>query len=118
MFGFKGKSAEIGKKEQNESIIDMIQEVIINAPISVEKEFSESGNPWLSCFKSIIFQCELYLGVKRVVNELGEKKYNLVMEKIKNLKQRVHDLEDQYPEKENIPPDEIKKELFEMLNIL
>ena len=54
----------------------------------------------------------------KVKAELGEEKYAAVMTSLADLKDRLHELKQQYPDKNAPPPEEVKKQMLEQLNVL
>lgn len=105
------------ERQNSKSRIEEAKKVILNASSEIEKEFKGTANSWLACFGSCVFQIEIYLFGKKAESELGGKD-NIIQEKIENLKQRLYDLKQQYPDKNTVPPDEIKQELLVMLDVL
>ncbi|MDP3792446.1 MAG: hypothetical protein Q8Q89_01825 [bacterium] len=98
--------------------IERIRENVINAPAAVEAEFERTDNIWLDCFTSRIFQIEVYLDLKNTRESLTPQQYQEAERKLQELKKFHRSLLDQYPNKETVPPDEIKLELFRRLDIL
>ncbi|MDD5043455.1 MAG: hypothetical protein PHD51_02165 [Patescibacteria group bacterium] len=106
------------EKEHPKSRVDEAKDMISGSPEKIEKEFQETANSWLACFGSRVFVIETYLSGKKAEDELGSEKYNAVMEKLETLKQKLYALKRQYPDKSTTPPDKIKQELLEMLDVL
>ena len=106
------------EKQQPKTRIEDARDAILKSPEQIEKEFQRTANSWLACFGSRVFVIETYLDGKRAEEQLRFEKYKVVEKKLEALKQRVFDLKQQYPDKNTIPPDEIKKELLEMLDVL
>ena len=106
------------EKPKEKSGLEFIRENIANAPIAVEEEFSRTANSWLECFGSRIFQMELYLGLKNTRADLSTEKYREAEIKLEQLKECHATLQEHFPNKDTIPPDDIKKELFNKLDIL
>jgi hypothetical protein len=105
-------------KQPNKTRVEEVRDVILRSPAQIEEEFQRTANSWLACFRSSVFVIETYLFGKKAEDELGTKKFNTIQKKLEILKQRIYDLEQQYPDKNTTPPDEIKRELLDMLNIL
>lgn len=104
------------KKEKNK--LEELEEMIINAPKEIEKEFAETGNSWLACFTNSVDAIETYLWSPRVAGLLSHEQHQRASERLEELKREVYDLKKQYPERKTTPPDEIKKELLGKLDIL
>ena len=98
--------------------VEEITNAILNSTKHIEEEFQKTANSWLECFGSRIFVIETLLYGKRSETELGAEKYNVAIKKLEALKEKHYDLKQQYPDKNTIPPDEIKQELLTMLNVL
>jgi len=98
--------------------LEQLQEAIRNAPQSIEEEFSRTANPWLACFGSSAFVVETYLSSPRVKELLSPEQYTRAEERMEELKERLYELKERYPNKENVPPENIKQELLSKLDIL
>ncbi|MFA7718070.1 MAG: hypothetical protein WC875_05125 [Candidatus Absconditabacterales bacterium] len=97
--------------------INYMKETIDSAKISIQEEFSKSWNPRIICFKSTIFQLELFRSVvEKHMDTRRGKKDNKVYRKIENLKREAARLYDMYPEKDTQPSDEEKENLFKKLS--
>lgn len=106
------------ERQQPKTRVEETKEVILNSLREIEEEFHRTANSWLACFESRIFVIETYLSGIKAKNELGFEKYKIVEDKIEKLKQIVFDLKQQYSNKNTTPPDEVKQELLEMLDVL
>src|SRR3989344_5336884 len=98
--------------------LEQLQEAIVNSAFAIESEFDRTANDWLSCFGSRVFVIETYLSSNRVRELLASEKYQEALSRLERLKERLHELRERYPEKEPVPPDEIKQELLDALDIL
>jgi hypothetical protein len=98
--------------------LEELQEAIVGSASSVESEFNRTANNWLSCFGSSVFVVETYLSSKKVEELLPPEKYQIAISRIEKLKERLSELQEQYPDKETVPPDEIKQELLDGLDVL
>lgn len=99
--------------------VEEIKKAISRAPTSIEEEFNkQNGNSWLACFTSSIFQIECYLSTRGALSELGAERHKVVDQKLESLKKRCWDLKKLYPDRDTIPPNDIKKELFILLDIM
>lgn len=104
------------KKEKNK--LEELEEIIINAPKEIEEEFAGTKNSWLACFINPVDAIETYLSSSRVAVLLSSEQYQRASERLEDLEREVYNLKEQYPERKTIPPDEIKKELLDELDIL
>ena len=111
-------SGENRESSKEENRLEQLQGVIRNASQSIEEEFSRTANSWLSCFGSSVFQVETYLASSKVVALLPPDKYGLAEKRMEELKEKLHRLKEQYPDKETVPPENIKQELISELDIL
>lgn len=103
-----------------------VTDTIAKAPETVEKRFSnpkerfsnfaDAENSWLDCFSGVIFQVESKIYSLEAKEELGEK-YVPAIDHLYKLRKRIEELKRDYPTRETVPPDEIKEELFQMLNV-
>lgn len=107
---------EIEPRQKNS--LEELQKTITDAASDIETELDRTANDWLSCFGSVIFRIEIYLHMRMTKKLLPEEKHQQAQLKLGQLKERLHKLKKQYPEKETVPPDEIKQELLDALNIL
>ncbi|MBI2065045.1 MAG: hypothetical protein HYT62_03280 [Candidatus Yanofskybacteria bacterium] len=101
-----------------ETGVDFIRNNIANAPTEVEAEFSRTANTWLECFGSRIFQIETYLDMNSTRTDLSEEQYGQAEAKLAELKELHAQFKQQYPDRDTIPPEEVKQELFRKLDIL
>jgi hypothetical protein len=107
---------ETFESKKQPSRVEEAQGVIQRAAQRIEDEFARSKNSWLECFGSSIFALETYLDSDKVKLEVGEVVFAKIMQKLNELKERHHELKQAY--KETVPPDDIKKELLNKLNVL
>lgn len=104
------------EEEKGESSAhDELMAIIDNASSAVETEFSRTQNSWMECFGSKIFQIETYLSLRSVKEFYSEEKYNLLMEKLEELKELHSSLKERYPDKTAQVPEKIKQQLFNHL---
>ena len=54
----------------------------------------------------------------KVKAELGEEKYAIVMVRLVELKERLYEMKEQYPNKDVPPPEDEKKRMLEQLAVL
>jgi cytochrome c556 len=92
--------------------IETMKDIIDWSKVSVQEEFSRSANNRAACFKSILFQLELY---RSIVQKRTDIKNDEVREKLENLKEEATKIYDKYPEKEPQPTDAEKESLFDKL---
>ena len=106
------------KSQEQLSRVEEAKGVISRAVQHIEDEFVRSKNSWLECFGSSIFALETYLDSDKVKTEVGDETFIEIMKKLNDLKNHHNELKQTYPDKETVPPDEIKKELLVKLNVL
>jgi len=106
------------RPEQPESRVAAAKRIIAESPKAIENECRRTKNSWPECFGSRVFPIETYLNSDKVKAELGEEKYAAVMTSLADLKDRLHELKQQYPDKNAPPPEEVKKQMLEQLNVL
>lgn len=106
------------EKTTSQNRLEELKEAINNAPQRIEDEFKRTVNPWLSCFKSSIFVVETYFDSQKIKELLLTDDYSEAKERLEKLKERVFQLEEKYPIKNSLPPEEIRQELLNKLNIL
>jgi len=104
--------------EKEKTRLEELQETISNAASRVEAEFARTQNSWLECFGSSVFVVETYLSSPKLEVLLSPEQHKMALQRIEELKAKLHELKQQYPEKNDVPPDETKKELLLELNIL
>ncbi len=108
----------IEKSQGEKTVAELIKEQMETAPARVRAEFERTGNTWLECFGSIIFQQECLLDLQRTKTQFGQERVEQARQDMEKLKEFHQQLKEQYPTKDAIPPDEIKKELFKGLDVL
>jgi hypothetical protein len=106
------------KEPREQTQLEMLQEAIAESRGAIEAEFERTANDWLSCFGSRVFQVEAYLGLRKVKASFSPENYQKALVRMETLKERLHELKDQYPDKATVPPDEIKEELLADLNVV
>ncbi len=111
-------SIENPEQPQEKSRLEELQDLIARAPERIEAEFSRTANTWLECFGSSVFQVETYLGSPKMKALLSQERYGLAERRMDELKEKLHTLEEQYPDKETIPPETIKHQLIVELDVL
>ncbi len=111
-------SSEKQEPSKGKNRLEELIEAIRNAPESIEEEFARTANPWLSCFGSSVFVVELYLSSPKVEALLSPEQYEQAEKRIEELKERLYELKKQYPAKENLPPEEVRRELMTELDVL
>lgn len=104
--------------KQEKTRLEELREKIVSAPSRIEDEFARTKNSWLNCFGSSVFVVETYLFSPKLKALLTPEAYNLALQRIEELKERLHELKQQYPDKETIPPDDTKTELLQKLNVI
>lgn len=105
-------------QEEVQTGVNVIREKIRNSPDAVEAEFERTNNTWLDCFTTRIFVIETHLDSRKTREELSPDQHQEAERKIQELKEFHRGLLDKYPNKDTIPPDDVKQELFRRLNIL
>lgn len=106
------------KSAENTEILKDWNNTIDNAEVRIEDEFNRTANSWPACFVSTLFALETYLSPISRRNLIAEEKIAEMERRLEELKTNVAVLNNEYPEKETPPSDEIKKELLEKLNLL
>ncbi|MFA5358224.1 MAG: hypothetical protein WC310_00165 [Patescibacteria group bacterium] len=104
--------------EQTKTSLQEAQDAIMNSSTKIEEEFARTSNSWMACFGTRVFIIETYLSSKEVKNEVGIAKYTAIIKRLEDLKQRLYELKEQYPSQDTVPPNNIKQELLEMLDVL
>ena len=104
--------------EQPESRVAAARRTIAESPNAIENEFRRTKNTWPECFGSRVFPIETYLNSDKVKTELGEEKYTIILARLAELKQRLYEMKEQYPNKDVPPPEDEKKRMLEQLDVL
>jgi len=110
-------SVENQEPAHEKNRLEEIKDIIKDASGSTEEEFLSTPNSWLACFTSSAFVVETYFNSSKVKNLISSDEYNRADERIEELKTRLVELKELYPSKEDIPPEDIKQELFSKLDI-
>jgi hypothetical protein len=103
-------------KPKNE--LEELQEFIAHSAVAVETEFNRTANSWLACFGSRIFVIETIIHGQVFKKLLPAEKCTEARFRLEKLKEKLLKLKEQYPDKETILPDVVKKELLKELDIL
>jgi hypothetical protein len=101
--------------QQPRTRIDEAKNLIVRFSESIEEEFQRAGNSWFACFRGHLDPIDIYLFGEKAEKELGAEKYDKVQKVLEALKQKVSDLKQEYPDRNTIPPDDIKKDLLDTL---
>lgn len=104
-------------ENQPQTRIDEVKEVIANSPTRIEEEFQRTANSWMECVGTRVFVIETYFASKKAEEELGSEKYASIINKIEALKNKLLELKQLYPDK-TVPPDEVKQEIIQMLDVV
>src|SRR3989339_547930 len=106
---------QITSGEQKIDRLEEMKRIVAGANKAIEREFSRSANSWLECFGSVIFQLECYTFSEVAKKELGEDKYQGIIIQLEELKERLADYKRQYPDREDIPSEQVKEELLGLI---
>ncbi|OGZ95061.1 MAG: hypothetical protein A3I44_01660 [Candidatus Sungbacteria bacterium RIFCSPLOWO2_02_FULL_51_17] len=98
-----------GKRDR----IELAKGIIQNAPNAIRAEFHRAANSWFECFGSCALQIQGLFSEK----ELGTPRYHELLDKLAKAYERLYELKQVHPEKDYDPPEEVKAELFRLLNI-
>lgn len=112
------KFMETKEPKNEKSRLELLRETIAGAARRIEEEFSRTENSWPACFGSSVFVVETYLFSPKVEASLSPEQYQLALKRLEDLKERLYELKQQYPEKETMPPEDVKKELLFELDVL
>lgn len=108
----------VSKEEREENRLEQLQSVISTTSERIEDEFSRTANSWLACFGSSVFVVETYLSSPKLKVLLTPERDSLAEKRIEELKEKLYDLKQKYPDKETVPPEEVRKELLAELDVL
>ena len=99
--------------------LEYLQEIIRNSPEGIAREYATTPNPWLACFvtRLTVLMGRMQLHEAELKRVLTPERYQETVEKLSTLDQRVRELKEQYSNKETDPPENIKQELLQKLNI-
>ena len=117
-FGKLNIYMSIDNPEGEKNRLEILQEVISGSPRGIEEEFAKTVNDWLSCYGSRIFAVEAYLSSPKLEALIPPGQYQTVLARLEQLKDKLANFKQQYPEKNTIPPDSIKQELLDDLSNL
>jgi len=109
--------AENQEPVQEKNKLEELKGIIKNAPRSTEEEFLNTTNSWLACFTSNVFAVEIYLDSPQVKGLLSVEQNFKFNETMEELKMRLDQLKELYSAREDVPPEDIKQELLNKLNI-
>lgn len=101
-----------------ENRTEIIKNAVANSQAAIENECSRTTNTWLECFGSRIFNIECDLDSRVFGSEVGLDKQKQCLERVEEIKERLYDLKNEYPDKTQVVPDDIKTELLGMLDNL
>ncbi|MBI4262361.1 hypothetical protein HY624_02440 [Candidatus Uhrbacteria bacterium] len=105
--------------EKEESLVDRARVMIASAPARIEKEFQESEDEesWADCFAHRVDALKGYFFKPRMHQELTEVQWENTHNRLQTLLKRVRAVQSQYPDRNTVPPDAVKQELFLLLDI-
>ncbi len=103
--------------ELSEDRVAQLRQAIREAPSRIEDEFSRTANDWLSCFGSTVFVIETYMSSPKYQAAFPPEALVAQEQAVEAIKIRLHALKQQYPEKDPQPPDAVKHELLEALQV-
>ncbi len=109
---------EKAEPQKEKTRLEELRDVIAGAREGIEEEFKRTANPWLACFAGQVFAAELLLESPKTKALLPAEQYQQALNRLEELKQRLWDLKQQYPERTEIVPEEIKEELLKKLDVL
>jgi len=98
--------------------LDELKEIIAGSASAIDREYARTANSWLACFGSRVFLVESLIHNKESKRALPSEKLQEARSQLENLKEKLATLKEQYPDKETVPPVEIKQDLLKELNIL
>lgn len=93
-----------------------MKEIIADAAQSIEKESSETKQPWMNCFVTVVTGIEGYFGIFKEESPVySPTEYAAVERKISLLLARLEEIRPVYPRE--MPPQEVRDELMAMLDV-
>lgn len=103
--------------EGEETIVEEIRRIIVESPQKIEAEKERSGNHWLACLNTRLSMLNFALSIGQERGEINSEQYQAADQKFDALVEKVHNLQQQYGIKEDIP-DELKNELLSELGAI
>jgi hypothetical protein len=104
--------------EPKNNKFETIQESIANSPDRIEAEFNRSANNWISCVGTRVVLIEMQLNHPETKSLISDELYQKATARLEQLKVRIHELQKIYPDKSTNPPEEVKQELINGLDVL
>jgi hypothetical protein len=98
--------------------LEELQEIIRDSPVAILREFKDTANPWLSCFKNAVDVIDVHLESQQLRELIGSEKYTLAEARMESLKSDVRKMEEKCSAKGKRPPKRIREELLWRLNVL
>ncbi|MFH1668032.1 MAG: hypothetical protein ABH884_03365 [Candidatus Komeilibacteria bacterium] len=100
------------------TIIQEVEQNILDSRQKIEDEFTSTDNTWMACFITRLTILYMRLLSSDAKSELGTEKYDVVSQKLEALNEKAVSLSNRYPDKLTSPPEDIKNELLKSLNVL
>ena len=106
---------ERGPKIPN--MLEELKDAIRKAPKGIEAEFLRSPNSWPACFAGHLDVIDVYISLSNKKGLITLEEYKSLNSRVEELKKEIYLLKEQYPEKNTILPENIKKDLLKKLDI-
>lgn len=114
------ENKEFQYSSPQEAPLEYLREFIQSAPARVETEYDKpTTNSWVACFITLlqVVKGQMLMHRDELQRILSREVYQSAMEKFKTLEKRVVKLQEQYPKRKIDPPEEVKRELFNQVDI-
>ncbi|MFZ5391276.1 MAG: hypothetical protein ACOZAJ_03315 [Patescibacteria group bacterium] len=106
------KEPNLGNKP--EEVLTHIKELAAQYPLEI-KNCQTRGDTWLNCYGNCLAASSFYIQSKE--SYLSPEDYGKYMSKIKNLFDKISDLQGDYSDKQANLPEDLKQSLLEELDI-
>lgn len=104
--------------EKPKSYKEEIKKVAALARVRIEQEFSETMNRWPACVESMATYFGLLIENHNLEVQLGEDDYKKFLGNVGAFQSRVDELMHKYPTREDFVPEEIKEEVYQMIEAI
>jgi len=109
---------EKAEPQREKNGLEELQDIIAGARESIEAGFKRTQNPWHACFVDKFTGIRLFVEDPRTKVLLSPEQHQLALKRLDELEKLYRQFKKQYPERANVPPDEIKEELLSKLDVL
>lgn len=101
--------------EKEPTATELLKKTFSETRIRTEAEFNKGTmNSWLACLLTDFFVAQLTFSELKRAGNVDESNFKAIQQKLDGLTEYVRTLKGAYPTKEDVPPANVKEELFSL----